>query len=196
MKTKICHKCKLEKKIKEFSKHRISKDGFRDWCKLCDSNSFKEYCIKYPERIKQSGKKYRKTHKKQLKLYRLKHKKRIEKIRQKWYKIHRKERLLYNKKYTLKIRDIVLNHYGNKCICCGEGRREFLTIDHINNDGNIQRKKIGNSRFYTWIIQHNFPKDLQILCCNCNFTKAFYGCCPHIKEKETEAKRRQNEPIN
>src|SRR3989442_12559185 len=32
-------------------------------------------------------------------------------------------------------REALLNHYGRTCRCCGEGNTFFLTIDHINNDG-------------------------------------------------------------
>lgn len=184
MKTKICKKCRFKKDVKDFHKNISSKDKLSYWCKLCNRILYKEYYQINFEKIKNNLKEYNKTHQKQLKLYRLKNKEKINQTRKKWYVIHRKERLLYNKKYNVRIRNTILNHYGNKCTCCNETRREFLTIDHINNDGNIQRKKIGNSRFYTWIIQQNFPKDLQILCCNCNFAKGFYGCCPHTKEKK------------
>jgi hypothetical protein len=37
----------------------------------------------------------------------------------------------------------VFNHYGGECICCGLADTAFLTIDHINNDGHLD-KKSGN----------------------------------------------------
>jgi len=78
--------------------------------------------------------------------------------------------------------DIVLNHYGNICRCCGENKKEFLTIDHINNDGGSHRKKINKagSTFYKWLIDNNFPQDYQTLCMNCQFGKLKNnGICPH-----------------
>ena len=80
--------------------------------------------------------------------------------------------------------DIVYSHYGSICNCCGESNRLFLTIDHINNDGHIYKTKSGNRwsviRFYIDIIKRNFPKDIQILCMNCNFGKfKNKGICPH-----------------
>src|SRR5206468_7939701 len=33
------------------------------------------------------------------------------------------------------IRDAVLDAYGGACVCCGETTREFLTLDHVHNDG-------------------------------------------------------------
>lgn len=80
-------------------------------------------------------------------------------------------------------KEVVIRHYGSKCICCGEERFEFLTLDHVNNDGAKERKeraKLG-SDFYKWLVSHNFetPYKLQILCWNCNCSKGFYGYCPH-----------------
>ena len=77
-------------------------------------------------------------------------------------------------------KESIFNHYGNKCACCGEAQILFLSIDHINNDGNEQRQKIHPAFFYKWIINNNFPDDLQLLCMNCNFGKRMNGgICPH-----------------
>lgn len=88
-----------------------------------------------------------------------------------------------------------LNHYcpdGIKCACCGETEQSFLSFDHINNDGNVQRKKVidelgyrpsGNSIVYT-LKKQGYPKDIQVLCMNCNTGKHRNGgICPHKKEK-------------
>lgn len=89
--------------------------------------------------------------------------------------------LLKNRERVRTKRLIVMDHYGGKCVCCGENIIEFLTIDHINNDGYVHRKIIGKCSLilYNWIIKNNFPKDLQILCYNCNMAKGRYGVCPH-----------------
>ena len=78
----------------------------------------------------------------------------------------------------------VFNAYGNECTCCGEKTFEFLVIDHINNDGGIQRRLLNkkSTSFYQWIISNNFPDNLQILCYNCNAAKEYYGICPHKRE--------------
>jgi hypothetical protein len=74
----------------------------------------------------------------------------------------------------------------------------FLTIDHINNDGNIHRSiingkrtKDGNSygagaQTYRWLIDNDYPGGFQVLCFNCNWAKS-NGGCPHkgeVKEYE------------
>ncbi len=99
-----------------------------------------------------------------------------------------------NKRHRL--RSMILEHYGGtppKCACCGETIIEFLTIDHINNDGSKQKLEIighkhsGDSlKLYNWIIQNNYPDDLQILCMNCNWAKRVTGICPHQTRKDTK----------
>lgn len=87
--------------------------------------------------------------------------------------------------YDLSVKLKVIEAYGGKCMCCGETNMEFLTIDHINNDGAEDRKNNGNKlggKLYRWLIKNNFPKEeYQILCYNCNCSKGFFGYCPHNK---------------
>ncbi len=97
---------------------------------------------------------------------------------EKWY--------AYAKKYRIKKRRIVLTHYSNgipKCMCCGETLLDFLTLDHPNGGGNIERKQnkiqVGYS-FYLWIIKNRFPKGYSVLCYNCNIGRNnSSGICPH-----------------
>lgn len=79
------------------------------------------------------------------------------------------------------LKDRVFEKYGGYvCACCGEKERLFLQIDHINNDGNKHRKKIGHHNFYLWLEQNNYPEGYQILCANCNWGKMLNkGICPH-----------------
>jgi hypothetical protein len=87
-----------------------------------------------------------------------------------WYK--ESNTRIKNKIEREKIKNIVFEHYGNKCIVCAEKDIDVLVIDHINNDGYKQRKQTGEgASFYKWIKENNFPIDLQILCCNCNIKK-------------------------
>lgn len=98
------------------------------------------------------------------------------------YKKWREQRNQYTKKYSEKIRFEVLQRYGGnppKCACCGEIQIEFLTIDHINNDGAKHRKEIGG-RLYQWLYKKEYmPDRFQVLCINCNYAKQWYGKCPH-----------------
>lgn len=87
-----------------------------------------------------------------------------------------------NKKHRLKLKIDIMTHYSKgtpKCACCGEQELSFLSLDHINNDGHLQRKKGACGWvFYSQIIK-NPPTDLQVLCMNCQFGKKIKGICPH-----------------
>jgi len=92
-----------------------------------------------------------------------------------------KNHLRHNRTRWYQQRLIVLKHYGNACICCGETTYEFLEIDHINNDG-IKHRDIVGRHIIEDIIKNNFPTDLQILCANCNRGKGKFKICPHKQE--------------
>ena len=96
------------------------------------------------------------------------------------------------RKMLRKLKLAVLNGYGGPiCRCCGETHIEFLSIDHINNDGAAHRRSLpksassGGSGFYAWLKKNNFPPGFQVLCMNCNFAKGKYGYCPHEKERRS-----------
>jgi hypothetical protein len=79
----------------------------------------------------------------------------------------------------------IYSHYSDdgtpKCECCGEREFFFLSIDHINNDGKIDRQTRGKgTRFYNTIIEDGFPIGLRVLCFNCNGGRQRNGgVCPH-----------------
>jgi hypothetical protein len=98
------------------------------------------------------------------------------------YQINRERFLKKQKKRREDRRAICLEHFGNKCDCCGESTPEFMSIDHINGDGARHRKEINRASMYHWLIQNNFPKGFRLLCHNCNQSLSAYGYCPHQKE--------------
>lgn len=110
-------------------------------------------------------------------------------VSSKWGKDNRV--YLYEKWLRVKNRLLteIRKAYGNKCACCEESNPLFLTIDHINNDGYKLRPRNDQGRYhslqfsghyYRKIVKAGFPKDLQLLCWNCNCGKARNkGICPH-----------------
>lgn len=88
------------------------------------------------------------------------------------------------KKKQRKLKSIVFSHYSKgtpTCACCGETILQFLTIDHINNDGGAHRAKIGANNIYPWLKRNNYPEGFQVLCFNCNCGKSVNkGTCPHL----------------
>jgi hypothetical protein len=83
---------------------------------------------------------------------------------------------------------LVLGHYSNgspACACCSESERDFLVIDHIEGHGNEHRRQIfgraqSGWRFYSWLVKQGFPTGFQVLCFNCNMSKAKHGKCVHV----------------
>lgn len=72
--------------------------------------------------------------------------------------------------------------YGSVCACCGESEIMFLSIDHVNNDGHVERKEHGLSTTnqYKRIIDAGCPDTYRVLCFNCNLGRAANGgICPH-----------------
>ena len=84
-----------------------------------------------------------------------------------------------SREHNRRIRETVLAHYGGKCHCCGEGRYEFLALDHIDGGGNRHRRdnRIGNQA--GWLLRKGLPDCFRVLCHNCNMALGFYGTCPH-----------------
>lgn len=80
--------------------------------------------------------------------------------------------------------EVFLAYGGWKCNCCGEKERNFLSLDHVNNDAYKLIKEgvhpKGTTRLYAWLRRNKFPAGFQVLCMNCNFGKRMNGgMCPH-----------------
>jgi hypothetical protein len=108
------------------------------------------------------------------------------KTQQEWGRHNTPKLSACSARYRAKLKRDILNHYGVQCACCGEGRPEFLTIDHINGEGNKHRIKLfgtrqSGHRFYRKLRVLGFPPGFQTLCWNCNMAKSHYGVCPHKK---------------
>ena len=106
--------------------------------------------------------------------------------RRKYYKTHPEKRRQSNTpaykagqlrrhlRRDKEIRAECIEHYGGRCVFCGDSNPHHLTFDHINNDGNMHRKKVPSARFTRWLKRNNFPEDIQLLCWNHNMEKAIY----------------------
>ena len=94
--------------------------------------------------------------------------------------------LAYNAKWRRKffgeLRREMVAAYGGRCACCGEVEFIFLDLDHVKNDGKVDRAQRGNGqRLLVWLKANGWPRNgYQLLCCNCNQGKARNGgVCPH-----------------
>lgn len=102
------------------------------------------------------------------------------------YRRRRKENIHYTpkerKSRSAKIRirqhkRELMDKYGGCCVGCGISETAVLTIDHINDDGAKERrtKRLTGYNFYHALLKIPRRSDLQVLCCNCQNRKRFYG---------------------
>jgi hypothetical protein len=78
----------------------------------------------------------------------------------------------YNNNRHRKLRLKALQYYSDgsmKCAYCGNSDMRTLTIDHINDNGNAQRKTVCN--MMAWLVTNKYPSGFQVLCMNCQFKK-------------------------
>ncbi len=109
-------------------------------------------------------------------------------MHERWRKRHPSVAKAVRDAWASRLRREVLEAYGNECVCCGETTPEFLALDHIYGGGTAHRREIGkghiaSQHFYSWVRQRGYPKDLRILCHNCNQAKGKDRLCPHEIER-------------
>lgn len=126
------------------------------------------------ERLKQIRDKYRQTsqrYKEYQKLYE-QSQKRLDYKRQYRRLDHVKK---YHRDRMLWIRAVLLYRLGPRCIICGyDNDIRGLELDHIHNDGNVQRLKYGNEKkeYLHYIKNFDGVKNiLQVLCGTCHRIK-------------------------
>jgi hypothetical protein len=94
-----------------------------------------------------------------------------------WYQANKKRVNYYYGEYREKIRMEMVEGYGGKCLHCGESDQIVLVLDHINNDGSVDRKldsASGGFKLYARLRKEGWPKEkYQLLCHNCNFKKEY-----------------------
>lgn len=76
--------------------------------------------------------------------------------------------VLHCRRAKLKVE--ILDAYGNECILCGETQREFLSLDHINGGGTVERYELGRkgTNFYAYLKRQGWPDGYCTLCHSCN----------------------------
>lgn len=84
------------------------------------------------------------------------------------------------------VRQEFLRQLGGQCMCpCGCGCRNLrvLEVDHVANDGGVERKKLRGSRYVAQKLAalasdpEAVRQTLQILCANCHAEKTRFGAC-------------------
>jgi hypothetical protein len=166
-----CKKCGREKLLIDFDFSVKAKGWRRHECRACHRARMNVWHIAHKGEAKERAAKWYKDNPLPT-----------------WSKEKREKGRANSRRYRMEWLDVIIEHYGAKCVCCGEANKGFLTLDHINNDGSELRKVHGSGlRLYRWIMQNGYPDFFQILCYNCNFGRQRNGgYCPHeVKEGST-----------
>ena len=100
---------------------------------------------------------------------------------------HKKEISLRNREANQKLKAEVLEHYGKECNYCGITDIRALQVDHINDNGADERRKLGLTTFagvifYRWLRKQGWPDGYQILCANCNVIKQYEVHTKRLRE--------------
>ena len=76
-----------------------------------------------------------------------------------------------SRKAKIKEKLSLFEMYGCKCVMCGFDDMRALSLDHKNDNGNIERKELGIRDTYRRAKAEYRPEEYQILCMNCQFIK-------------------------
>lgn len=155
---KACTTCG---EVREMTKS--GKDGYRGVCKPCWNEEQKQWRLKNKGQWAALAKRYYEKKKAASPAF-------------------MEENRVRSREYWRGLRKLALQAYGRSCACCGETMDEFLTIDHMDNDGAAHRRtlKTQGAGIWRWLRDNNYPPRFQTLCMNCNFGKHKNGgVCPH-----------------
>ncbi len=158
------HSTEIKKRVRQYTlehKEEINTKARKYWKENKEKRRIilRRYVLKNPDKVKESQKKYRYKNFKQMQKKR--------KYRDRQMKIE------------------VFTHYSQgtpNCVCCNETIIEFLSLDHINNDGAKDRSKgLTGTNMYRYVKKTGYPKHFQVMCHNCNQSRGqtLDHLCPH-----------------
>jgi hypothetical protein len=81
--------------------------------------------------------------------------------------LHRKQ----SRDAKARLKAVLFDMYGHVCARCGFDDKRALTLDHKLNNGNKERKELGERGVYTKAKNTYLPNEYQTLCMNCQFIK-------------------------
>ena len=187
-----CSQCEQVKPFAEMTAVAVKKDLKWKRCKACENAYAKKWRVENSEKFNAYHRQWRKD-KGQVLNDRLSslRKQKLAKMSPEEQKEFRAKESAKVKADSDRIKDKVFTAYGWNCACCGESQRLFLSLDHVNNDGYLDRAgKYRKSSISTYrkVMKSGFPSTYQVLCMNCNFGKRMNnGVCPHKQGVTTMA---------
>lgn len=157
---KVCNKCGEVKPLDQFSPAKRMADGRHGTCRACRAERARRHLKENPA-ARERQREYQRNHPES------------QRAAERRYQEANREKItmrLAGKRQAA--RDVVFDHYGRACACCGS--TENLSIDHVNGDGDAHRTRLRiytGSDTYRWLIKNGFPEGFQTLCLPCNASK-------------------------
>ena len=68
-----------------------------------------------------------------------------------------------------RLKERLFEMYGHRCAICGFDDKRALTLDHINQNGNEERRLLGERGVYVRAVNEYRPDEYRTLCMNCQF---------------------------
>lgn len=173
MKVKVCNKCKVEKNICEFGKHKVSKDGLLSRCKECNNRRSVEYRKKNPEKVLEITRNWTRKNPEWVynrqKKWRTENREKSNEIKREWLSKNPDKRKQYRENYRLRR---------------NEHRRERRENDYLFHIVDKLR-----TRLWKYLKIHNITKK--------NKTFELVGCSPqelkeHLEKQFTEGMSWEN----
>lgn len=153
------------------------------YCRPCQTLNMRDWRARNPERNRDNGK--RSDKKRYLNIAKYTEKRRMR--ANKWKLSNPEEYKRQCREKYHRIRDRVIKKLGDRCTCCGEHRKTMLHVDHINNDGFLERQGRLRSSYTMMkriLRDANAHDRYQTLCASCNHSKARNGgICEHKTER-------------
>lgn len=184
---KKCTRCGIEQPLDSahFGTRKTKTTlGWRwdSWCRGCYQSNTKRINALDPELKRQKDREWRERNSEAYK----------ERKRQRYARrtlTEKERRREHARNHNNKVKRRVMDAYGGVCQCCGESMLEFLTLDHINNDGNEHRKTLkgfgAGTALYRLLEKQGWPEGFQTLCMNCNWARHWNnGICPHLSASQ------------
>ena len=165
-----CKYCKSNEELKWPENHKkgCSKEKLEYQKRYRDSETYKKWYIRTKNERNLISKQWAKNHPDKVREYTRKNSEKIKKASKKRDKELRYDAIKYYSK----------NRF--ECRCCLESNYDFLTIDHVNNNGVEHRKQDPKANhLYRWLKNNKYPKGFQVLCYNCNVSIFRLGKCFH-----------------
>jgi hypothetical protein len=98
---------------------------------------------------------------------------------------NRAKHAITTQKNYYRYREEMFDALGHVCACCKEADKVFLSLHHVEGNGNQHRLEVGGAKEANFAAllaarREGWPKNkYAVLCMNCQFGERQPGGCPH-----------------